>query len=92
MIKLLQCVKISVKLPVIVTVDNMDTIFMAGDIAATSHIKHMDTRFQYVDEYVKYGIVKIMLVNYAKNKSFILIKNLGGKLHDKHTKKFDDKE
>ena len=42
MIQLLGCMKISVKLPVMVTVDNVSAIFMAVTIPSTSCSKHMD--------------------------------------------------
>ena len=59
---LLQSMKISVKLPIMVRVDNMVAIFMVTKITAMNHTKHVDVRYKYVNEYVKYGIVKIVFV------------------------------
>ena len=40
--------KIVVKYPVIVSVDNVGAIFMASNITTTCHTKHMDNRYKYV--------------------------------------------
>ena len=67
--KLLQSIKISVKLPVMVRVDNVGEIFMAGNVAAISHTKHVNMRHKYVHEYVKDGRVKIVFLKSAENDS-----------------------
>ena len=51
---------ISVKLPVMARVDNMGAIFIGGNIATTSHTKHMDIRHKCVIVFVESGIVKIV--------------------------------
>ena len=79
--------KILVKYPVMVRVDNIGAIFMANNIMTTSHTKHMDTRYKYVNEYVEDGIVKIIFVKSADNESDILTKNLSAELHEKHARK-----
>ena len=56
-LQLLGSMKILVKYPVMVRVDNIGAIFMANNIMTTSHTKHMDTRYKYVNEYVDDGIV-----------------------------------
>ena len=40
-----QIVKISVMLPIMVRVDNMANIFMAGSITSMSHTKHIDMKY-----------------------------------------------
>ena len=45
MIQLLGSMKISVKLPVMVGVDNVDATFMAHNITITPGTKHMDIRY-----------------------------------------------
>ena len=47
----------------------------------------MDIRNKYVNEYVEDGIVKILFVTSAVHDSNILMKNLSGNLHEKHSKK-----
>ena len=74
--------KISVKLPVTVKVYNVGTIVMMGNATATSHIKHLDIRDNYVNEYVEGGRVKIVFAKSAENDCIILAKNLNGDLHE----------
>ena len=40
MVKLLQSLKMSVELPVIIRIKNVGTIYIMGKVSATSHIKH----------------------------------------------------
>ena len=74
-IQLLRSMKIIVKYPVMVRVDNIGAIFMASNIATTCHTKHVNIRYKYVNEYVKDGVVKIVFVKSADNDSDILTKN-----------------
>ena len=48
-IQLLGSMKILVKCPFMVRVDNVGAIFMARNITTTSHTKHMDIRYKYVN-------------------------------------------
>ena len=86
-IQLLQSIKIWVKLPVMVKVANVAAILMAWNIAATSHIKHVDNWYKNVNKYVEDWIVKILFVKSTKNDSNILTMHVGGDLHRKHSKK-----
>ena len=70
-----------------VRVDNIGAIFVASNITTTSHTKHVDIWYKYVNEYVEDGIVKIIFVKSADNDSDILTKNLSTELHEKHVKK-----
>ena len=67
--------KFSVILPVMVRVDNIGVTVLASNITTTSHTKHMDIRYKYVNECVEYGVVKIIFVKTAENDSDILTKN-----------------
>ena len=40
----------------------MEAIFMASNITTTCHMKHVDIRYKYVNEYVEDGVVKIVFV------------------------------
>ena len=75
---------ILIKLPVMVRVDNVGTIFMAGYITTMSCTKHVDISYKYMNEYVKGGVDKIVFVKFAGNDSSILTKNLSAELHEKH--------
>ena len=59
-IQLIRSMNISVKLPVMVRADNVETIFIARKINTTSHTKHMEIRYKYLHEYVEDGIAKII--------------------------------
>ena len=50
-IQLFGSMKISVKLPVTVRVDNVEAIFMASNITTMSCTKHMDLRYKYCKNY-----------------------------------------
>ena len=75
-IHFLLSMKISVKLPVIISVDNVGAIFMVSSISASSHTKHVDIRYKYVTKYVEDGIVKIVFMKSSDNVGNILTKNL----------------
>ena len=66
-IQLLGIMKISIKYPVMVWVDNVGTIFIASNIATISHTKHVDIRYKYLNEYVEDGIVEIVFLKSAEN-------------------------
>ena len=74
-IQLLGSMKILVKYPVMVRVDNIGTIFMASNVPTTSHTIHVDISYKHVNAYVEDGIVKIIFVKSFDNDSNILIKN-----------------
>ena len=85
--QLLESMQIMVKYPVMVRVDNVGAIFMASNIMTTSHTKHVDIWYNFVNEYVEDGIVKIIFIKLADNDSDILTKNLSTELHEKHARK-----
>ena len=89
MIQLLQSMKVLIKLPVMVRVDNIEAIFMASNMTAICSTKHLDIRYKHVDEYVEDSLV---FVNFADNDSNILTKNSGHELHGKHPKKMIGKK
>ena len=51
-IQLLHNMKIFVKLPVMVKVNNVGAMFMSGIITAMSHTKYVHIRYKYVIKYV----------------------------------------
>ena len=60
--KLFWCMKMLVNLSVMVWVYNVWAIFTIGNIIATSHYKHMDITYKYVNEHVEDRVVKIVFV------------------------------
>ena len=86
-LQLLESMKIKVKLPVTVRVDNVGAIFMSKNISTSNRTKHVDIRTKYVNEYVEDGIIKIIFVQSSDNDSDIMTKNVSGDLLDKHAAK-----
>ena len=78
MIQILPSMKISINLPVMVCVDNVDATFMADNVTAMSQTKHVDVWYNYLNLYIEDDKVKIVHYVSAKNDSNNLMKNLGG--------------
>ena len=70
MIQLLRCMKMSVKLPVMVRVDNIGAISMASNIITMTCSKHVDTRNKYVNKYLEERVVKIIFLSLLKITTF----------------------
>jgi hypothetical protein len=79
---------ITLKLPVIVCVDNVGAIFMAENVTTTGRTKHVDSRYHYVQEFVEDGFVKIIFVCTAENYSDQFTKNVTGNIYEAHVKTF----
>jgi len=76
-----------VKLPIVVHVDNLGTIFMSENVSVSQRTKHVDIRYRFVQEFVLDGFIKIIFVRTNNNDADIFTKNLGRDLHDCHSKK-----
>ena len=83
----LESMKIQVRLPIIVRVDNVGAIFMSKNVTTMNRTKHVDVRTKFVNEFVEDGILKIIFVKSEDNDSDIMTKNLGGDLYSKHSRK-----
>ena len=92
MLNLLGSMKIEVRLPVTVRVDNIGAIFMSQNVTTTSNTKHVDIRTKFVFEYQEDGVIKIVFVRSEDNDSDIMTKNLGSLLHSKHSAKMITKK
>ena len=86
-LQLLQSMKINVKLPIIVHVDNVGDIFMTNNITTTGCTKHVDIHFEFVTDYNEGEIIKVIFVKSANNDNDIMTNNLGSELHYKHASK-----
>ena len=86
-LQLLESMKIKVKLPITVQVDNVGSIFMSKNISTLNRTKHVDIRTKFVNEYVEDGIIKIIFMQSNNNDSYIMTKNVNGDLLDKHAGK-----
>ena len=83
-IRLLQSMNTSFKNPVVVRVDNVEATFIVRNVTTTSHIKHLDIRYKYVNKHMENGKVNIVFVKSDENESNILTKNLNEDLFEIH--------
>jgi hypothetical protein len=56
---------VDVKLLIVVRCDNVGAIFMAENSSSGIRTRHIDTRYHFVREHVKDGLIKIVLLNQA---------------------------
>jgi hypothetical protein len=91
-LQLLQSIKINVKLPIIVCVDNVGAICMTKNITTTGCSKHVDMCYKFVTEYIEDGIIKVIFVELADNDSGIMTINIGSEFHSKHGSKMISKK
>ena len=75
---------VPVELPVEVWVDNIGAIFMAENSTSSSRTRHMDTRYRFVEQLQKDGLVKVMFVPTANNLADGATKNVTGEIQDGH--------
>ncbi len=83
-IQLLKMLEIKVNLPVIVCINNIESIFIGKNVTTSSQTKHIDNCTKYVHEYVEDGIMKIIFVRSEDHISDIMMKNIYGNLYNKH--------
>ena len=76
-----------VKLPIVIRVDNLGAVFMSENVSVSQRTKHVDVRYRFVQEFVFDGFIKVIFVKTEDNDSDIFTKNLGGDLHERHSKK-----
>jgi hypothetical protein len=79
---------IKVQTPIIVKVDNIGAIIMTENVSATSHTKHIDTRYHFVREFVEDDMINIVLVKTQDNKADMFTKNVSGEVYDEHVESF----
>ncbi len=62
--QVLQSIKIKVKLPIIVQVDNVGAIFKTKNITTTGCSKHVDKCYKFLTEYSEDRVIKVILSNH----------------------------
>ena len=70
-----------------VLIDNIGAIKMLDLKTTKCGIKHMDTRFHWIREYLSNDFVKVRYVKWEDNILDICTKNLSVNLHKKHLDK-----
>jgi hypothetical protein len=85
---LLSDLHIKVNLPIVVKMDNIGAIFMSENTSTGFRTRHVDTRYHFVQEFIKDGFMKIDFARSVENESDLFTKNVDQELYAKHTKKF----
>jgi hypothetical protein len=86
--QILEFIGETIKLPIVIKVDNIGAIYMAENQTSNSQTKHVNTRYHFVREHIEDGIIQVEFVKSEENDSDIFTKNLGRELFHKHNKKF----
>jgi hypothetical protein len=85
---LLESLGISVKLPIIVRIDNIGAIFMAENASSGVRTRHIDTRYHFIREHIEDGFIQIVFVGTSDNDADIFTKNVSKETYEKHIVKF----
>jgi hypothetical protein len=80
--------RISVKLSIIVRLDNIGAIFMAENPSSGVRTRHVNTRYHFICEHVEDRFIKIIFVRTNKNGADILTKNVNKETYEKQVAKF----
>jgi hypothetical protein len=78
---LLKVMGVDVKLPSVVRCDNVGAIFMAENSSSGIRTHHIDTRYHFVREHVKDGMIEIVFVKSRINDADMFTKNVGKEAH-----------
>jgi len=84
--QLLTNMGITNKLPIVVRDDNLGAVFMSENVLVSQRAKNVDIRNRFVQEFVLNEFLKMIFVKIENNDSDIFTKNLGGDLHERHSK------
>jgi len=60
-VQVMQSIGISVKVPIIVRVNNIRAIFMLQNLMMSQRTKHIDIRYHFIYEFVKMGSPKFFV-------------------------------
>ena len=83
---ILEFMKVKMQLPIKVHVDNKGEIFISQN-PTVKRTKNIDTRYHFIRQYIKDGVIEIEFVRMENNKPDIMTKNFA---KDKHQVKFED--
>ena len=86
-LQLLKHLQVELQLPISVHVDNIGAIFLAENQNSSDRTKHVDTRYRFVQQYIRDGTVLNEFVHSCDNDSDIFTKNTTRKIHHRHSEK-----
>lgn len=81
---MLESLGVTVKLPMIMYVDNTGAIDLAKNWSTTGRTKHIVVRFHFIRELVENGVIEIKFVKSEDNAADILTKNVSEQFFLKH--------
>jgi hypothetical protein len=79
---------IKVNLTVVAKMDIIGAISMSENALTGFRTRHVDTRYDFVREFIEDGFIKIEFVRSAENESDLFTKNINQEFYEKDTKKF----
>jgi hypothetical protein len=79
-----------VNLPIVVKTDNIGAIFMSENALTGFRTQHVETRYHFIQEFIKDGFIEIEFVRSAENDSDLFTKKSNQEMYEKHTKKFQE--
>jgi len=85
-LQLLKHLRVEVQLPIRVHVDNIGAIFLAENQNSSDRTKHVDTRYHFVQQYIRDETVMIEFVRSRDNDSDIFTKNTTSEIHHRQVK------
>jgi len=85
-LQLLRHLQVKVQLPIRVHVDKIGEIFLAENQNSSDRIKHVDTRYHFVRQYIRDGTVLIEFFRSCDNDSDIFTKTTS-EIHHRHGEK-----
>jgi hypothetical protein len=80
-LNLLRHLQEKVQLAIRVCVDNIGAIFLAENQNNSDRTKHLDTRYNFVQQYIRDGTVLIEFIHSCDNDSDIFMKNTTSEIH-----------
>ena len=76
------------KLPIVVRVDNVGAIFMSKNTSTSGQTKHIDIHYQYVNEMILDGFLKVLFVKMSENVADVFTKNVRSETYHELVKHF----
>jgi hypothetical protein len=84
---LLDSMGLELKYPIIIETDNIGAIYFSNNHTTSQRMKHVDTRYHFVRNFIEDGILKVQFVRSAENEADIFTKNVTTDLFVKHRDK-----
>ena len=84
-IRIMESIRLKVKLPMKLLVDNKGAVDLANNWSISGRTRHMEVRQYFLRDMKDEGIIITEWIRRDKMSADLFTKNLGGPLHQKHT-------